>query len=159
MQPATSFRLAAYGLAVVDHRILLVKVVHRDGSVSWTLPGGGVERLEDPFDAVVREFQEETGLDAIVEQLLGVDSRVIGAHESWRGVAHQNVGVYYRVRVAGGVPRQEPNGDTLEPTWTNLSEVAQLERSSLVDVGLRLLADQPATGHVPPVTIGGRIRH
>ena len=52
------------------------------------------------------------------------------------------------MQVVAGTLRQELNGDTLDPTWMSLDAVAELERSSLVDVGLRLLHDQPVTGHV-----------
>lgn len=142
-----------------DRAVLLVQVKHHDGSQSWTLPGGGVEPLEDPFDTVIREFKEETGHTAAVQRLLGVDSRVIPAGESWRRQPHQNIGIFYQVEVVGGTLRQELNGDTLDPTWISLDAVANLERSSLVDVGLRLLQDQPMTGHVDPVQIGGPIRH
>ncbi|OAV51220.1 NUDIX hydrolase [Enteractinococcus helveticum] len=159
MDASTTRRLAAYGLCVRDSAVLLVQAKHHDGSRSWTLPGGGVEPLEDPFDTVIREFTEETGYTAAVQRLLGVDSRVIPAGESWRGQPHQNIGIFYQVQVLGGRLRQELNGDTLDPTWISLDAVAELERSSLVDVGLRLLHDQPVTGHVAPVPIGGPVRH
>lgn len=159
MNVSSTRRLAAYGLAVQEHAVLLVKVRHRDTSHSWTLPGGGVEPLEDPFDTVIREFAEETGYTTTVQRLLGVDSRVIPAGESWRGQAHQNIGIFYQVAIIGGALREELNGDTVDPTWVALNEVAGLERSSLVDVGLRMLRDQPLTGHVTPVRIGGFLRH
>ena len=159
MTISSTRRLAAYGLAVQERAVLLVKVRHRDGSHSWTLPGGGVEPLEDPFDTVIREFTEETGYTAQTQRLLGVDSRVIPAGDSWRGQAHQNIGIFYQVTIIGGALRQELNGDTVDPTWVALDDVAGLERSSLVDVGLRLLRDQPLTGHVAPVRIGGPVRH
>ncbi|MGX9229825.1 NUDIX hydrolase [Streptomyces albus] len=80
-----SFRLAAYGVCVEDGRVLLGRHVSSDGRSTWTLPGGGVEHAEDPVDTVVREVAEETGYDAVVERLLGVDSRVIPAAEARRG--------------------------------------------------------------------------
>ena len=159
MNASSTRRLAAYGLCIEQQALLVVQVHHRDGSVSWTLPGGGVELLEDPFDTVVREFHEETGYTAKVQRLLGVDSRVIAAGESWRGHDHQNIGIFYHVHIVAGALRHEVNGDTVNPTWMPLDSVATLARSSLVDVGLRLLRDQPETGHVAPVPIGGPIRH
>ncbi|WP_432022081.1 NUDIX hydrolase [Streptomyces parvus] len=154
-------RLAAYAVCIEDDRVLLALAAGPDGDRTWTLPGGGVEHAEDPYDAVIREVAEETGLTAVVERLLGVDSRVIPASE--RRVPGspelQNVGVFYRVRVTGGRLRPEPNGDTAESVWTPLSEVVRLRRSSLVDIGIALTQSLPPTGHVDPVPVGGLVQH
>jgi ADP-ribose pyrophosphatase YjhB (NUDIX family) len=154
-------RLAAYAVCIEDGRVLLAHAVQPDGEMTWTLPGGRVEHAEDPFATVVREVAEETGLDAVVERLLGVDSRVIPAAERrvrGRPELH-SVGVFYQVRVTGGRLRPEPNGETAESVWTPISDVARLGRSSLLDVGLALARTVPPTGHVPPVPVGGLIRH
>jgi 8-oxo-dGTP diphosphatase len=152
-----SFRLAAYAVCIEDGRVLLA---HHVPSRNWTLPGGRVEHAEDPFDAVIREFAEETGCDAVVERLLGVDSRVIPASARTAGGSeHQNVGIFYQVRIIDGELRPEPNGETTEPTWTPLPHISGLRRSSLVDIGLTLARTMPATGHVDPVPVGGLIQH
>ena len=80
-----SFRLAAYAVCIEDGRVLLARCVPPGGGTTWTLPGGKVEHAEDPFDAVIREVAEETGCDAVVERLLGVDSRVIPPAERSAG--------------------------------------------------------------------------
>lgn len=154
-----SFRLAAYAVCIEDGRVLLARCVPSPGESHWTLPGGRVEQGEDPFDAVIREVAEETGCDAVVERLLGVDSRVISAAEARLGIEHQNVGVFYGVRITGGELRPEPNGDVAESVWTPIPDVAGLLRSSLVDIGLALAQTTPATGHVAAVPVGGLILH
>ncbi|MGW7517746.1 NUDIX hydrolase [Streptomyces sp. NPDC054796] len=156
-----SFRLAAYAVCIEDGRVLLARHVSAAGESNWTLPGGRVEHGEDPFDAVIREVAEETGCDAVVERLLGVDSRVIPSAERTvpGGPEHQNVGIFYQVRITGGLLRPEPDGEIAESVWTPVPDAARLHRSSLVDVGLALARTRPPTGHVAPVPVGGLIRH
>ncbi|MCQ4209413.1 NUDIX hydrolase [Streptomyces longispororuber] len=156
-----SFRLAAYAVCIEGGQVLLARHVSPKGESNWTLPGGRVEHAEDPFDAVIREVAEETGCDAVVERLLGVDSRVIPAAERAipGGPEHQNVGVFYQVRITAGQLRPEPNGEVAESLWTPLRDVTRLRRSSLVDIGLDLAETLPATGHVAAVPVGGLIQH
>ena len=56
----TNVRVAAYGVCVRDGRILLARWTGADGPARWTLPGGGMEHGEDPYDTVVREVEEPT---------------------------------------------------------------------------------------------------
>jgi ADP-ribose pyrophosphatase YjhB (NUDIX family) len=154
-------RVAAYAVCIDQGRVLLAFHVPRSGGEgTWTLPGGRVEHGEDPFDAVIREVAEETGYEAVVERLLGVDSRVIPGPDRRPGLPdHQNLGIYYQVRVTGGELRPEPDGEIAESVWTPLDDVAALRRSSLVDVGMALATTRPVTGHVEPVPVGGLVRH
>lgn len=155
-----SFRLAAYAVCIRDGLVLLALCAPPEGEANWTLPGGKVEHGEDPFDAVIREVAEETGCEAVVESLLGVDSRTIPAADRLPGLPdHHHVGIFYRVRITGGTQRPEPDGDVAASVWTPIPQVTQLRRSSLVDIGLALAQAVPATGHVAPVPVGGLIQH
>ncbi|MFT3854433.1 MAG: NUDIX hydrolase [Ilumatobacteraceae bacterium] len=154
-----SFRLAAYAVCIEHASVLLVRCTPPPGESVWSLPGGKVEHGEDPYETVSREVAEETGLAVAVEQLLGVDSRLIPAHESYGGAEHQNVGIFYAVRVVGGDLRSELDGTTVEAAWRPLGDIGGLCRSSLVDVGLALARERPSTGHVATVPVGGLVRH
>jgi ADP-ribose pyrophosphatase YjhB (NUDIX family) len=155
-----SFRLAAYAVCLEGGRLLLARHVSPKGESTWTLPGGRVEHAEDPFGAVIREVAEETGCDAVVERLSGVDSRVTPAAERVPGgPEHQNVGVCYQIRITGVRLRPEPDGEVAESAWTSIPDVAGPRRSSLVDIGLALAQTLPATGHVAAVPVGGLIQH
>jgi ADP-ribose pyrophosphatase YjhB (NUDIX family) len=114
---------------------------------------------EDPLDTVIREVAEETGCEAVVERLLGVDSRLIPATQSRIGTNHQNIGIFYRARLIGGELRPDPNDETAECVWTSIPDVAAMRRSSLVDIGIALAQSTPATGHVARVRVGGLIQH
>jgi 8-oxo-dGTP diphosphatase len=62
--------VAAFATVLNDSGEVLV--CHRRDLDLWELPGGGVEDGETPWDAVVREVVEETGLRVAVERLAGV---------------------------------------------------------------------------------------
>lgn len=64
-----------------EGQILLVKT-YRGG---WVCPGGQVEIGENLLDALIREINEESGIDVIVSQLYGVVSNT-GVHKWYDGV-------------------------------------------------------------------------
>jgi len=69
-------RVSAYGLLRQGEKMLLCRLSEKVGMNPghWTLPGGGLDFGEDPQDAVVREFKEETGLIVKVNKLVAVNS-------------------------------------------------------------------------------------
>ncbi|GAA5135056.1 hypothetical protein GCM10023339_72500 [Alloalcanivorax gelatiniphagus] len=94
----------------------------------WTLPGGGVDHGEDPRDALVREVQEETGLDALV----GDRARVYSAHMPRTPRDGQLVDAHaIRLVYEGWVAPESPaprvvevDGSTVEAAWKDLDDVA-----------------------------------
>ncbi|WP_433133972.1 NUDIX hydrolase [Micromonospora sp. CA-240977] len=154
-------RVAAYAVCLRDESLLLARWVSPDGARRhWTLPGGGVEHTEDPFDAVVREVAEETGYAARVEQLLGVNSRTRHVERLDDDVVELHMlAVFYRARVVGGALRSETAGTTDLAQWVPMARVVTLERSVVVDIGLELHRSAPPTGHVEPIRTTGLLRH
>ncbi|MEU4475073.1 NUDIX hydrolase [Micromonospora sp. NPDC023888] len=154
-------RVAAYAVCLRDESLLLARWVSPDGARRhWTLPGGGVEHTEDPFDAVVREVAEETGYAAQVERLLGVNSRTRNVERVDDDVVELHMlAVFYRARVVGGELRAETGGTTDLARWVPMAQVATLERSVVVDIGLELHRSAPPTGHVAPIRTTGLLRH
>lgn len=55
-----------------ENRILFC---HRTDYDLWNLPGGTLEHGETPWDCVIREVKEETGLDTKIERLAGIYSK------------------------------------------------------------------------------------
>jgi 8-oxo-dGTP diphosphatase len=64
------FTVGAFAIIFNAQRQVLL--CHRRDMDRWNLPGGGVVSGETPWQAVVREVQEEVGLLVKVEKLLGV---------------------------------------------------------------------------------------
>lgn len=65
-------------VVVHNRRALLVqRGPHEGGSCLWELPGGGLEFGERVIDCLSRELQEETGLRAQVDDILGAETALL----------------------------------------------------------------------------------
>ncbi len=63
------FRAAVAALIFDEQgRVLLFKHTYRKWQ--WGIPAGGLEHREQPADAILREFLEETGMQIKIEKLL-----------------------------------------------------------------------------------------
>ena len=141
-------RIAAYAVIINDGNILLAHW-NEHGRNGWTLPGGGIEGIEHPTEAVVREVFEETGYHAAVEELIGVDTMIVPAEQRHTGTAPlYALRILYRARILGGDLRAEQGGSSDEARWVPLNDVASLKRVSLVDIALALHTERPAIGRV-----------
>ena len=61
--------------AIIHDDDLRVLLCHRRDHDLWNLPGGALEHGEAPWDGVIREVREETGLEVEVSGLAGVYSK------------------------------------------------------------------------------------
>ncbi len=129
-------RIAAYGLVVQEHRILLCRL-SRHQSLDpgrWTLPGGGLEFGEDPSDAMAREVYEETGLVVRPRGIAGIDSlRIEEAQRDFHSIR-----IIYHSEQTDGALRNELNGSTDLCAWWTLEEARTLPLVELGSVGLGL---------------------
>lgn len=66
--------ISADAVILDRQKILLIKRKNDPFKDLWALPGGFIEYGERAEDAVVREAREETGLDIVVDKLIGVYS-------------------------------------------------------------------------------------
>ena len=141
-------RVAAY--AVVERRGKLLLTHWRRGHLhGWTLPGGGLEPGEDPRDAVVREVLEETGLEARVGKLIGVDSRVMVREEVPEGTDPElhTIRIIFRATVKDGPLRNEVGGSSDEARWVSIRDIKGLRTLSLVQAAMRMAGiDQRGRG-------------
>jgi len=122
-------RIAAYGVVVKEHRILLCRISSElprwEGQ--WTLPGGGIEFGEAPENAMIREVHEETGLVVSAGPVLGIDS----LHDEQSDPEFHGVRVVYSTTIVRGKLANEKGGTTDLAQWFLQQELAN---ETLVDI-------------------------
>lgn len=102
---------------VVDEKVLLVNNWYGDGS--WSLPGGGKHRSEEPARAAARELQEEVGLNLDAEQLRFA-RKSIYHHKGFRYTCH------YFVADAAKLQRLRPSfPEVLDAEWVSIRNLSR----------------------------------
>ena len=128
-------RIGAYGLLQRQKKMLLCRLSQHVGMNPghWTLPGGGLDFGEDPEEAVVREFKEETGLVVEVNNLVAVDS-LSDSMPGWSPM--HTIRIIYNVQYISGELQFETDGTTDLCAWHTLAQTQTLPLVNLAKQGI-----------------------
>lgn len=107
-------RDSAFAIILHQDRILLVKARAKE---NWQLPGGRLEAGESSAEALLREVQEETGLDADPVRLTGSYRREDGT-----------VARVYETRARGRLCGKR--GEILEQRWVTIRDAKEMVSAS-----------------------------
>lgn len=142
------FRIRAALAVVQAGRLLLVphyRTAHAP-AVQWNIPGGAVEFGEPIQHAAQREFKEETGLDAAVQDVLDVTEVILHAEP------YHSITITYWGEITGGTLRAEAHRrfGQKQPRWFTWPEIEGLpyHPPQTVQKALGILPTQPST-HPP----------
>lgn len=104
-------------VAVDAGRLLMVRRGRGPAAGDWSLPGGRVEPGETLAEAVVRELEEEAGIEGVCGPMIGWVERI--------DADHHFVILDFTVDVLEG---SEPvaGDDAAEARWVPLEEIAEL---------------------------------
>lgn len=128
--------LGAYGLIIKDKKIVLIKKVGGPYNGKLDLPGGTIEWGETPEQTLIRELNEEVGIDVIKYELFDANSIIfewIHKEELERG---HHLGIFYKVLdynndLSENIEIDEQNDDSL---GAKFYEIEKLRKSELSDI-------------------------
>lgn len=128
--------LGAYGLIIYDDKIVLIKKANGPYKGKLDLPGGTIEYGEAPEQAVIRELQEEVGIDVKKMSLYDANSVLIEwmHHEELEQIQH--IGIFYKIiayenKIKNVVEITEQNDDSLGASFYEISELSKDELSAI----------------------------
>lgn len=136
--------IGAYGIIIENEKIALIKKARGGYKGKLDLPGGGIEHIESPIEALHRELMEEAGVIVQEENLLDVFSNnIVWKTSDDISEDLHHLGVIYQVKVIGEL-KQDPDGiDSLGANWyaikeLNYDELTPFARMSLEKLGYNL---------------------
>jgi len=107
------FRAAVAALIFDEQgRVLLFKHTYRKWQ--WGIPAGSLEHREQPADAILREFHEETSMQIEVKKLL----TVLSARED------HHLTVVYLCKIVGG--EFKPSNEVSEMKYFDVNDLPQM---------------------------------
>lgn len=109
--------LAVDAVAVYRGKVALIKRGNEPQKGWWALPGGLLDWDEPVEEAILREFQEETGL-------VGKLGRFVGVYSDPKRDRWQRVTIVYEVKVVGG--KLQSGTDALDAQWFSINALPEL---------------------------------
>lgn len=136
--------LGTYGLIIKDEKIVLIKKVGGPYNGKLDLPGGTIEWGETPEQTLIRELNEEVGIDVIKYELFDANSIIfewIHKEELERG---HHLGIFYKIldynnELLEDIKIDEQNDDSLGAKFYEIGKLKKSELSNIANLEIEKL--------------------
>ena len=144
MKKIKNTHVGAYGFIIKNDCIALIKKARGGYTGLLDIPGGGIEHIETPVEALKRELMEEAGVTVKTYQLLTVTSRTFtwNVNDSLDEDLH-HIGILYHLEVEEENVKEEADGiDSNGCSYYKINELSKSELTPFTIEGLELLGYQ-----------------
>jgi ADP-ribose pyrophosphatase YjhB (NUDIX family) len=129
--------LGAYGVCIHEENLLVIRKSKGPYIDRFDLPGGAIEPNETLTEALLREINEEAGIDIYIKKNVGVCDYIIPYALPKKGTTHiHHVAIFYLVQYKGGDLSTDPEifegQDSLGALWFPVSDLSTDNSSPLV---------------------------
>ncbi|MET7451543.1 NUDIX hydrolase [Streptomyces sp. NPDC005574] len=119
-----AMHLVSYFVVLDDARGLVLLVAHRKAGL-WLPAGGHVEPGEDPWVTVVRESQEELGLEAVASPITGEQPLFLTVTRTRGPGSHTDVCLWYLLNTDARTITSYDQGEFSAIRWLTEEQVLQ----------------------------------
>ena len=144
MKKIKNTHVGAYGFIIKNDCIALIKKARGGYTGLLDIPGGGIEHIETPVEALKRELMEEAGVTVKTYQLLTVTSRTFtwNVNDSLDEDLH-HICILYHLEVEEENVKEEADGiDSNGCSYYKINELSKSELTPFTIEGLELLGYQ-----------------
>lgn len=144
MKKIKNTHVGAYGFIIKNDCIALIKKARGGYTGLLDIPGGGIEHIETPVEALKRELMEEAGVTVKTYKLLTATSRTFtwNVNDSLDEDLH-HIGILYKVEVEEENVKEEADGiDSNGCSYYKINELSKSELTPFTIEGIELLGYQ-----------------
>lgn len=120
----TNWGRSVTGVVIHEGKVLLARHTYGGGAGKLIVPGGYVETGETPQAALIREYEEETGVTVKPENIIGIRFNM----HDWY--------VAFKARYISGSPKSDYDENS-EVVWMEVTEA--LQREDVPDLTKKLI--------------------
>lgn len=129
-----STRTGAYGVALLNSKILVVQQKQGVHQGKFDLPGGGIEPGETIEEALHREFQEEVGMS--FSSMMPLCNLTAMTEDIEKSTYLHQIGLIYKIENICKIEHQNPELDFF---WIEVEECAKLNLTPFLQRALQRL--------------------
>lgn len=120
-------RSTAKAIIIDNDKVLLNKCFDKNNGHYYSLPGGGQDKYESIYDAVIRECKEETGYNVIPERFCGICEEICDNEETrefYSQYAHKLYHIYICKLANSEIDKPTSIDDMQEESqWIDIEEL------------------------------------
>ncbi|OAB36718.1 NUDIX hydrolase [Paenibacillus macquariensis subsp. defensor] len=128
--------LGVYGILIHDDQILLIKKSRGPHKGKWDLPGGTIEFGEEPYETLMREFYEETGIVELDGKMrTAISYTLVYPFKENELEELHHIGIIYDVKLTSSqyIIKTDGDGeDSLGASWIHMDEIDTIETTPFV---------------------------
>ena len=136
--------IGAYGLILDKDNIVLIKKNGGPYNGKLDLPGGTIEFSETPEETLVREIEEEVGIEVVDYELF--DGNSVTFEWIHKGELEQghHIGFFYKINkynnaINGNIPLSDRNDDSLGAQYYDISKLTKNDLSDIAYLEIKKL--------------------